>query len=78
MSPRNNKGRGFSKKLTKTEELTFISGIPGLGYFHFNCGRHNSAAKFKESLLELTNHVVRNIDYGGENLASSIKISRCL
>ena len=64
MAPRNNKGRGFIKKRTKTKESMFNSGIPGLEDFHFDCGRHNSAEKFKESLLEIANHVVWNIYYG--------------
>ena len=73
MDPRKNKGRGFRKKCTKTDKSTFTSGILGLGDFHFGCGRHNSAAQFKESLLELSNHVVRTINYGGDKLAASIR-----
>ena len=65
MAPIKNKGLGFIKKRTNNKESMFTSGILGLEYFHFDCGRHNSAEKFKESLLEIANHVVWNIDYGG-------------
>ena len=51
----------------------FSSGIPGLDDFHFDCGRHSSAAQFNESLIEIFNHVVYTIDYSGEKLAASIQ-----
>ena len=73
MVPRNNKGYGFIKKRTKTEESTFISDIPGLEDFHLDCVRKNSTAHFKESILELSKHVVQVIDYGGNKLAASIQ-----
>ena len=47
--------------------------IPGLEDFYFVCGRHNGYAKFKESILELSNHVVQTINYGGDKLAASIQ-----
>ena len=73
MVPRNNKGYGFIKKRTKTKESTFISDIPGLEDFHLDRGRQNSAAQFKESILELAKHVVQAIDYDGNKLAASIQ-----
>ena len=73
MDPINNKRCGFRKKRKNTKESTFTSGIPGLEDFHFDCGRHNSAEKFKEYLLELANHMVQTIDYGADKLASSIR-----
>ena len=47
MAPIKNKGCGFRNKHTKIKESTFTSVIPGLEDFHFDCGRHNSAAQFK-------------------------------
>ena len=41
--------------------------------FHLYCGRHNSAEIFKKCLLELTNHMVQNIDYGGDKLSTRIR-----
>ena len=73
MAPRKNKGRGFSKYCTKTKESTFNSDSPGLEDFHFDCGRHKSAAKFKESLLKLADHVVCTIDFGWDKLSASIQ-----
>ena len=63
----------LQKEAQKTKESTFTSGIPGLEDFHFDCGRHNSDSKFKEYLLELANHMVQTIDYGGGKLAASIR-----
>ena len=73
MVPRNNKGYGFIKKRTKTKESTFISDIPGLEDFHLDRGRQNSAAQFKESILELSNHVLWTTDYCGDKLSASIR-----
>ena len=73
MAPRKNKGRGFRKNCTNTKESTFTLGIPGLEDFHFECGRHNSAAKFKESFLKLANHVVWTIDCGWDKLPAIIQ-----
>ena len=53
--------------------MTLTSVIPGLEDFYFVCGRHNGYAKFKESILELSNHVVQTINYGGDKLAASIQ-----
>ena len=75
MPCRKNKGCGFNKKRKMTEESTFTSGIPKLEDFHFYCDRHNSAAKFKESLLYLANHIVWTIDYGAENYLQASEIS---
>ena len=73
MDTRKNKGRRFSKKRTNNEESTFASGIPVLEDLHFDCGRHRSSTQFKESLFEISNHVVRNINYGGDKLAARIR-----